>query len=306
MSHSEKAFIRIATLTLAVLAFQACGKGFHSASHSSEKASSEQLNSFCADCGGGNTLPPVMNGIAPNYSALTLSLEQLMQVTVSNLPGISTLSSCEAKSACTGAGPSSLTISQNCSSGGTSITGSTLVTFNGAQCNPLVSSQIVVAPQINLTTPGQTIQISSTPTADYNGPIYGGGIEVGYSLLSLSGSVNNYGLHITGTGLVPIDVVTHTTSPLTASISPSTLSANITGGTIVLSDKIGGYTATLTASGLTFNTTCACPVSGSFAGNLSGPISGSISLAFGPTCGSVTTTVNGASTTSTSPGCAHQ
>ncbi|MGZ3723136.1 MAG: hypothetical protein ACXVA9_09410 [Bdellovibrionales bacterium] len=309
MSQNEKAFFRVAALTLAVLAFQACSKGFQSASLSSAEAECSGSASCAAPLtvNPPPTTSPCIAGFpclnTPNYAALALSIAQIMQVAISNFPGISTLASCETKSACTGAGPSSQTITANCSPSGTNLTGSTLVTFNGGQCSAYNSSDIVVAPNLNLSLAGQTIQISSTAAADYTGPVYVGGIEVAYSITTASGSINNHGLHITGSGAVPIDITTHTSTPFSATVNPFALTANVTGGTIVMADKLGNYTATLVANNLAFASGCACPVSGSLSGNLSGAASGTIALTFNATCGSITTTVNGVSSTATSPGC---
>lgn len=271
-------------ITGTTFAFNACSGGFQSAQSGSD--SSANITSSCPSC----SLPSTSSG---SFSSMALSLAQLLELAVSNFPGLST---CQAASACTGAGPSS----QMCTATGSLLSGTTTLTYNGANCSFETSNQVNIAANLQLTDSAESLQISSAQSTDYLGGSSGGGILASYSIETGSAQISDQGVHISGTG---IDISTHSTSPATATVNIGTLEVTVNGGQFILSDNTNLYSAAMTFNNLVFGASCACPISGSASGTLSGSTSGTVSMSFNPTCGSMTVTSGGSTSTITVPGC---
>jgi hypothetical protein len=297
MSQNEKTFFKVALLTLGVLAFQACGQGFQSSNLQSATSST-----IDGPDGRGATLPSGL-GTTPDLTGLALSLGQILGLAVTNFPGLSTLAACESISPCTGAGPSTQTITANCSVAGETVTGSTSVSFNSSQCSPFNSSEIAIIPSLNIALSGQSFVVSSAASTDYNGSLSAGGLFASYSLLNGSANLSDLGLHITGSGAHPLDISTHSLSPSTATVNITAGQISLSGGQIVLADNLQHYSATLTPNNLGFGAGCACPTSGSISGPLSGTTTGTLTMTFSATCGAITISAPGVNTTQTVAGC---
>jgi hypothetical protein len=63
----------------------------------------------------------------------------------------------------------------------------------------------------------------------------------------------------------------------------------INSGTLVITNNLKNYQATVTASAITWNSTCNCPVSGSLTGTLIGSKTGTVDLEI-TGCGTATLT----------------
>lgn len=197
---------------------------------------------------------------------------------------------------CSSSTPSAENVTVNCSSGGFTYAGTTPVTYNGPSCNLIESNEIGVMPSLNVTGSNENLQLSSANANDYRGNSIGGGALAMYSLTSLTLTIP--GVHFSGAAAGQrVDLAERTTTALSgsASFGASGLTATIGGGQIELIDNVAQSVATLSVNGLTFGTSCACPVAGSLTGSLSG--GGSVSITFSSTCGQVSLDAAGATAT---------
>ena len=289
----------ISTISAVTLSYTACSKGFQSAPGISD--GSADISSACTTCGTNTGVGTGTSGT--NFSSLALSVSQILELAVSNFPGLATLASCESVSACAGSGPSSESITANCSPAGTSLTGQTTLTFNAAQCSEISSNQITISPNLHFTSSVESFAVSSAQSVDYLGNQSGGGIQAQYSISSATAQISDLGIHLTSTSSSPLDISTHSTAPANATVNILSLQMNVNGGMYIFTDNLAQYSANMTFSNLTFGPGCACPVGGSLSGTLSGSLTGPVSMVFNSTCGSMTVTAKGTTSTSTVPGC---
>jgi hypothetical protein len=184
---------------------------------------------------------------------------------------------------------------------GFSLTGTTQVDYDGAQCSLIQSSQITALPALTVQTPAESFQLSYATSTDYRGNMIGGGLKVNYNLLNQTASMAVPGVHATGSGAVSTDINVRTISPFTGSLSLNPPGVSISSGQIEMIDNSAKAVATLMASGLNFSSGCGCPTSGSLSGNLSS--GGNVSITFTSTCGTMNVTGPGINTSISVPSC---
>jgi hypothetical protein len=152
---------------------------------------------------------------------------------------------------------------------------------------------------------GRTIQTTSQSSADYRGITIGGGTQIertGVSALEVS----ILGLHKTATlsnGEEGFDIHTRTTSPLVIS-GQLNGSRTISSGVIEVSHNKAEFLATMTLADLEYDADeCCYPIAGSVTVEYSGSQTGSRTIEFDGSCGSVNVENQGVQKVLSLPGC---
>lgn len=233
-------------------------------------------------------------------AGLATSLAQIFSGLSQSVPGFSASfgsMSCQTVSDCTSGSSSAQTITSSCSSQGFS--GQTVINYSAPSCSVFNSTSIGIAPELQF---GSVQSISAAASTDYRGVSMGGGYEISYSMTSGTASFAEPGIHLVNTSSSPFDFSSRTTAPISIALNFSDLTLSVNGGSLELIDNANQYTATVAADDLTFDSTCACPVSGTLNGTLSGTFSGSVSMTFN-SCGSMTIDTQNVSSTVTVSSC---
>jgi hypothetical protein len=290
MSHFEKTYSK-ASLVILALTISGCSGGF-SPSQFTGMSSGSSLASN--DSGSTGSLTGLINS-----SSIATAISTALQI-ANSLSQNFTLGACSGST-----GPSSQTMTDSYPGTSVNVTASTLLTYSAGNCDPLSSNQITLAPTVNATsTDGDTFSMTSAPSANYLGTSVGGGVQVNYNISAMNGTASILGLHSVTTGSVPTDISISSTSPFGAGISFTAPYFSLTSeGGFEIDDNTDQISLNVAASGLAWSQTCGCPVAGSLSGTISGPLSGPVSITYGATCGSVTLSAYGISTTVSVPQC---
>ena len=289
MSHFEKSYSK-ASLVILALTFSGCSGGFTpSAAVDSTSSSGSSLASSTTGS---------LSGLI-NSSSIIAAIGSAFQI-MNSLSSDFNLGTCSGST-----GPSSQTMTANYPGSSFNVTSSTLLTYSAGNCDPLRSNQITLAPTVNVTdTTGDTVNVTSAATPNYLGVSVGGGAQVNYDVTGLTGSVNILGLNSVTTGSVATNISIYSTSPFAAALSLTAPYFSLTNdGAIVVDDNTDQMSLALAGSGLVWAGTCGCPVGGSLNGNVTGLVSGTVTVSFSATCGSISLTALGNTTTVSVPQC---
>ncbi len=144
---------------------------------------------------------------------------------------------------------------------------------------------------------GSTVTVSSANHSNYTGAVIGGGIVTTFGATTRSLTIA--GLHRVRTssaGLLIFDHSVTTTSPIVASGTRLAGNRVISGGTVKVDHNRAKFSSLANLSGLTWNSSCCHPISGSVTFSLTGAETGSIQVDYASgTCGQAIVTKNGES-----------
>ena len=289
MSQFEKKYTSTSLVILALALSGCSGSGFTPAPGASVSSSS-----LSSGNGGGSGLL----GGSVDWGAISSALAGALQL-ANSLASDFTLGSCSSGN------PSTQSMSVNATQSDFTVTSMIGLSYNTSGCNLLSATQLTLSPNVNVAmTNGDTYNVTANAENNYNGQSIGGGLQVNYNASSMSGSVNILGLNSVTTGSLATNISVSSTSPIAATLSLSAPYVSLSSdGAFQIDDNTDGLTLNMAASGLVWGSSCGCPVGGGLTGNISGALSAPVSISFGSTCGSVTLTAMGISTTTSVPQC---
>jgi len=241
-------------------------------------------------------------------NAKTTALPSAASISAAISAGLAVANSLQSNASfgpCTGSGPSSQVLTDVVTNSSYSLSSQTTLTFSGASCNILNSDEITLSPQITVSdSNGDGVQVSSAMTNNYLGKPVGGGVVIDYSLSTPSASINVLGLHVVTTGSESADISVSSPTPITAALSLSSPNFSLTSsGSFEIDDNTDQLSLLLGSTGLVWNQSCGCPVGGTLTGMVSGSQTGSITVTYGSTCGAMTITANGSTSSTTVSQC---
>lgn len=191
--------------------------------------------------------------------------------------------------------------------GGFTVTGTSTLLFSEASCLLPASGNPTITRTSDITLTGRrggTLKINSGTHTDYRGNSIGGGQRLTRTG-SNSFTFDVFGMHRVMTksdGSAMFDISARTTSAVVGTGFVRSGRA-ISSGTWEVIHNLARYTATWTATGVTWTSSCACPTAGTISAIFSGTQTGTAAVTFSSTCGNVALTVNGSTTTVTLDSC---
>jgi hypothetical protein len=194
--------------------------------------------------------------------------------------------------------------------------GQVALTFDsGATCNTwlagigLPTSGSVTRTTTNFTRGnpgGSVVSVSSAPFVNYAGTSIGGGVTTAFGVGTRTLTIN--GLHrvrTSATGKTVFDHSVSTTAPLVVTGTRLGGNRTISSGTVKVDHNLAKFSSTASLSGLSWNSSCCHPISGTVTFALVGADTGSIVIDYNTgTCGEANITKDGDSLgTLDLPGC---